>query len=121
MSLKLNQFKNEVSLYLYKEANVHDASALMTPAQMADMLAGFAVILSEKFGMECTIQRYDSLPKLAKKLGVSEYVMKKALEAYKVEGRCKAGTSRVTYPIDKAREAVEAYFYQKPRPYATPR
>jgi hypothetical protein len=98
--------QNEISDYIYTAMNVHDASGVSTPRQIADGLAALVMTLADRFGIDCTIDRFDTVTKLAKHFGVTFYAMKRALQIAKIPGKQVAGTSKVTYSRQHARQAL---------------
>ena len=106
--IKARQTENEISDYIYNAMNTHDCSAIPTARQFADGWAAAIMVMADRFGIDCTVDRYDTCSKLAKHFGVSHYTMAKALAASKVPGKQVAGTCKVTYPRSAARAALDA-------------
>lgn len=106
--LKARATQNEISDFIYNAMNTHDCSALPTARQFADGWAAAIMAMSDRFGIDCTVDRYDTCSKLAKHFGVSHYTMAKALAASKIPGKQVAGTCKVTYSRQHARAALDA-------------
>lgn len=100
--------QNEISDYIYNAMSTHDASAIPTARQFADGWGAAIIVMSERFGIDLSVDRYDTCPKLAAHFGVTTYHMKKALEHSKVSGKRIAGTNRTTYSISAAKAALDA-------------
>ena len=106
--IKARQTENEISDYIYNAMNTHDCSAIPTARQFADGWAAAIMVMADRFGIDCTVERYDTCSKLAKHFGVSHYTMSRALAASKVIGKKRIDCSKVTYPLSAARAALDA-------------
>lgn len=109
--VKARVVQNEISDFIYTAMNTHDASATITGRQLADALAALTMTLADRFGIDCTVDRWDTATKLAKHFGVTYYAMKRALVRSKVPGKQVAGTSKMTYSRQNARAALIAAGY----------
>lgn len=108
-TLKIRATQNEIADHLYNEMHVHDCSAIPSARQFADGMAAFFMLMADKFGIDCTVEKYDTCNKLANHFGVTHYTMAKALAASKVIGKKRIDSNKVTYPLSDARAALEAY------------
>lgn len=105
--LKARATQNEIADYIYQHMNVHDASAIPTARQFADGWGAAIMCMADRFGIDCTAERYATITKLANHFGVTRYHMESALRHCKITGKTIAGTSKTTYSLQDARAALE--------------
>ena len=105
---QLRDKQNEIADFIYNAMGTHDCSAIPTARQFADGLAAALSVMADKFGVDMTIDRYLTITKLAHHFNVSRYAMDRALKTCKIPGKTVAGTTRTTYSIERARQALQA-------------